>query len=260
MVQAQTLKERLLAGEACFGAWISAGSATNAELMGHLGFDFLVLDLEHGQGDLMDAIGILRAAQFAGTPVIVRVPSHDAAFLKRVLDSGADGVMIPQVETAEEAEAVVAACRYPPAGIRGYAAGAVRASGYGANAAYARDANDRLLIVVQIESVGAVGNAASICAVDGVDVVFIGVNDLAGSAGRLEQTGHADTRALVAKVETVMRASGKIMGTVPSDGATAAELYAAGYRLVPVTSDVSLLRAAGLAVVREQVAALGRPR
>jgi 4-hydroxy-2-oxoheptanedioate aldolase len=236
------LKRRLLAGETLFGAWISTGSATNAEILGHAGFDFLVLDLEHGAGDLRDATEMLRAAERAGTAPVLRVPSHDAAFLKRVLDRGARSIMVPQVENAADARALVAACRYPPAGRRGYGVPGARASDYGFDAEYTERANDELLLVIQIESADAVREAAAICAVDGVDVAFIGVNDLAGSIGLLEQLDRPELRALVAEAEAAIRGAGKPLGTVPSAGASWSDLARAGYGMIAHTSDVALLR------------------
>jgi len=253
MSNGNLLKQRLAQGEALFGAWIGTGSAVNAEILGHQGFDFLILDLEHGHGDLKDAVDMLRAAQGAGTPCIVRTPWNDPIFLKRILDAGANSLMIPSVETAREAEAAVRACRYPPQGRRGYAAPLVRASAYGKTADYMQRANSELLLIIQIESAEAVRQAAEICAVEGVDVPFLGVNDMAGSIGRLEQLDNPQVRELVAQAEAAMRASGKPMGTVPSAGATWQNLLESGYRLVPVASDVGLMRDAALACVREQL-------
>ena len=258
MFKPNHLKQRLLAGDALFGCWIETGSATNAEILAHQGFDFLILDLEHGQGDLKDAVEVLRAVQGSDVSCVVRVPWNDPIVLKRILDAGFSSIMIPSVETAEEAEAAVQACRYPPQGRRGYAAPLVRASGYGLATDYMRSANAELLLVIQLESANAVRRASSICAVDGVDVPFLGVNDMAGSIGRLEQLGTADVRALVAEAESAMRASGKPMGTVPSAGATWQELVDAGYKFVPVASDVGLMRDAALAVVAEQRRYRGR--
>lgn len=252
MFRVNALKKRLAAGEQLCGAWVETGSATNAEILGHLGFDFLIVDLEHGQGDLADAIAMMRAAEGAGTPVIVRVPWNDPVFLKRILDVGAQSLMIPSVENAAEARAAVAACRYPPAGTRGYGAPLVRASTYGTVADYIHVADQNLLLLIQIESAAAVAAAAEICAVDGVDVPFLGVNDLAGSIGRLEQLDHPDVRRLVAEAEAAIRAAGKPLATVPSAGASAADLFAQGYALVPVASDVTLLRDAALACLADQ--------
>ena len=210
-----------------------------------------MLDQEHGAGELSDAVSGLRAAESSATPCIVRAPWNDPIWLKRILDAGAQSVMIPSVETAAAARAAVAACRYPPQGTRGFAAGVVRASTFGIEPGYVDKANRNLLIVLQIESAMAVEHAAEICAVEGVDVVFIGVNDLAGSIGRLEQLDHPDVRGLVARAEEIILASGRPMGTVPSAGASWQELFARGYRMVVGPHDVILLREAARAAWSE---------
>ncbi|MCB8876861.1 HpcH/HpaI aldolase family protein [Acidisoma silvae] len=251
MFSTNSLKRKLAEDRPLFGVWLETGSAVVAEIIGHLGFDFMILDLEHGQGDLQDAIAVLRAAQLMQTPCIVRVPSTDPVFLKRILDSGFNSIMVPSVESVEEAEMVVAACRYPPAGRRGYAAGIVRASGYGASADYMARANDELLLILQIESANAVSKTAQICAVDGVDVPFLGVNDMAGSIGLLEQLARPEVRSLVADFEAAAATSGKPLGTVPSAGATPQDLVLAGYKLIAATSDISLLRDGGLQLLAQ---------
>ncbi len=159
--------------------------------------------------------------------------------------------MIPSVETATEATAAVRSCRYPPQGTRGYAATVIRASTYGLEPGYLAKANENLLIVLQIESATAVDHAAEICAVEGVDVVFVGVNDLAGSIGRLEQLDHPEVRRLVEQVEEVILKSGKPMGTVPSAGASWQQLFDRGYRMVVGPHDVALLRDAAQQAVQE---------
>jgi len=251
MYRPNLLKARLEAGESVYGAWVGSGAPANAEILGHVGFDFLVIDQEHGAGEMADAVAALRAVEASGTPCVVRAPWNDPIWLKRILDAGAESVMIPAVETAAAAEAAVRACRYPPQGTRGYAAGVVRASTFGLEPGYTQKANQNLLVVAQIESAAAVEQAAEICAVEGVDVVFIGVNDLAGSIGRLEQLDHPEVRGLVRRAEEVILASGKPMGTVPSAGASWQELFARGHRLVVGPHDVILLREAARAAVRE---------
>lgn len=251
MFSTNILKHKLSGDSPLFGVWLETGNATVAEIIGYLGFDFMILDLEHGQGDLQDAVAVLRAAQLTETPCIVRVPAADPIFLKRILDAGFNAIMVPSVETVEEAEMVVAACRYPPQGRRGYAAPNVRASGYGAAVDYMPRANVELLLILQIESATAVARAAEICAVDGVDVPFLGVNDMAGSIGLLEKLDRLEVRRLVAEAERAMAGSGKPYGTVPSAGATVQDLVRAGYRLIPVTSDVALLRDSGLQLLAE---------
>ena len=261
MFRPNSLKARLAAGDSVYGAWVGSGTAINAEIMAHIGFDFLCLDQEHGCGEMADAVGMMQAVEASGTPCMVRAPWNDPIWLKRILDAGAQSLMIPQVETAELAAAAVAACRYPPPGTRGYAAGVVRASTYGLEPDYVAKANENLLLVLQIESAAAVEQAAEICAVEGVDVVFIGVNDLAGSIGRLEQLDHPDVRRLVERVEDIVLASGKAMGTVPSAGASWQELFARGYRFVVGPHDVVMLREAAKAALREyQEFRAGAPR
>jgi 4-hydroxy-2-oxoheptanedioate aldolase len=251
MFRPNSLKARLAAGDSVYGAWVGGGAAVNAEVMSHIGFDFLCLDQEHGAGEMADAVSMMQAVESSGTPCIVRAPWNDPIWLKRILDAGAQSLMIPQVETADLAAAAVVACRYPPQGTRGYAAGVVRASTYGLEPGYLEKANQNLLLVLQIESAAAVEQAAEICAVEGVDVVFIGVNDLAGSIGRLEQLDHPDVRRLVQRAEDIILASGKAMGTVPSAGASWQELFARGYRLVVGPHDIVMLREAARAALRE---------
>lgn len=251
MYRPNTLKARLKAGESVYGAWVGSGSPGNTEILGHVGFDFLVIDQEHGAGEMVDAVAALRAAESSGTPCIVRAPWNDPVWLKRILDAGAQSVMIPSVETAAAAETAVRACQYPPTGTRGYAAGVVRASAYGLEPGYTQKANENLVIVLQIESAAAVEQAAEICAIDGADVVFIGVNDLAGSIGRLEQLDHPDVRSLVRRAEDSILASGKPMGTVPSAGASWRELFERGYRMVVGPHDIILLRDAARAAMQD---------
>ncbi|OBZ95840.1 4-hydroxy-2-oxovalerate aldolase [Pararhizobium polonicum] len=249
MFKPNRLKAQLLAGETVYGCWVGGGSPTNAEILGHIGFDFLLVDHEHGVGESREIMETLRAIQT--TPALVRVPWNDHVFLKRVIDAGVQSVMIPSVDTAEAARAAVRACLYPPHGIRGYAAGVVRASTFGLEPDYIHKANGEMLIAVQLESYTAVENAVEIAAVEGADIIFIGVNDLAGSIGRLEQTGHPDVQALVRKAEAAIRASGKIMGTVPNGGASVGQLIERGYRVIAGPHDVALLRDAGLAALAD---------
>jgi 4-hydroxy-2-oxoheptanedioate aldolase len=244
------IRRRLAAGERLYGCWISTASPAVAELLAHAGYDFLVIDQEHGPGTIPDAVHMLRACDAAGCPAIVRVPWNDQVYLKRILDAGARSVMVPMVETPEEAEAAAAACRYPPLGRRGYAAPAMRCSAYGFRAEYRARAHEELFLIAQIESAAAATRAQAIAAVDGIDMVLIGVNDLAGTIGRLEQLDHPEVRALVATAEAGLRAAGKPMGTVPSAARTAAQLFAEGYALVAGAGDVPLLREAARADLR----------
>ncbi|MFO1069252.1 MAG: aldolase/citrate lyase family protein [Geminicoccaceae bacterium] len=241
------LKRRLQAGDRLYGVWLGSASPTMAELLGWAGYDFAIIDQEHGAGSLGDAIDMMRALAATGCPAIVRVPWNDQVYLKRILDAGAESIMVPMVETPEEAAAAVAACRYPPAGRRGYAAPAMRCSRYGFIPDYLARSSDELMLIAQIESAAAVKQAEAIARTDGVDTVLIGVNDLGGSIGRLEQLDKPDVRALVEEAEAAIRRAGKPLSTVPTSGAGTLELFAKGYQLVAGAGDTTLLREAAKA-------------
>lgn len=236
------LKARLKAGEKLLGAWTMSDSPDNAEVMALSGIDFVLMDHEHGQAAIPDAIAQLRAIQGTKCAGLLRAPWNDMVFIKRVLDAGIHGIMVPQVNNVEEAKAAVAACRYPPLGIRG-AAGGTRAASYGLDMGYYERAADELLIIVQIETPQAVENAAGIAAVDGVDVIFIGPRDLSATIGKLNQMDDPELRALIAKVEQATLKSGKALGTVAPTGTLAKQLFDRGYSFIISGSDLTHLRA-----------------
>jgi len=249
MFRDNTLKSKIDAGETALGVWLQLADPSIAEIASLVGYDCLILDNEHGFASLDTTVHMMRAAQAGDATCMVRCPGHDADYLKRVLDAGAEALMIPMVETAAQAKAIVEACRYPPQGRRGYSAPTVRASGYGAAPDYAKRANENLLICLQIESDKAIANAGAIAAVDGVDLVFIGVADLSGSVGLLEQPGDAKVDRLIAKGEAAVRKAGKPLGTVPRPGHGLVDLAADGYAFVAGLGDAYLLRAGMLADV-----------
>ena len=244
MFRPNHLKSVIAAGQPALGVWLQLGEPSIAEIASLAGYDFLILDNEHGPASLEQTVHSMRAAQAGKATVMVRAPGQDPDYLKRVLDAGAEAIMVPMVETAEQARAVVAACKYPPAGRRGYSAPTVRASGYGADPDYAARANDTLFICVQIESHTAADNAAEIAAVEGIDLVFIGVADLSGSIGLMGQPGRPEVDAQIRKAEAGVRAAGKPLGTIPRPGHSMVELAAEGYRLLAGIADSGALRAA----------------
>lgn len=247
MYRPNRLKERLAAGRRSLGLWLNLADPTAAEIAAQAGYDFLLIDNEHGPGALGDTLRQLQAMSGSPATALLRVPWNDPVYLKRALDLGVEAVMIPMVESAEQAKAAVAACRYPPLGIRGYAAG--RAADYGAAEDYVATAAERLLIICQIESVRAVERVSEIAAVDGVDALFIGPYDLSGSLGKLRAFADPEVRATIARSEAGIRAAGKPMGTVPHGERGPAELFEAGYAMVAGSSDAGLLRAAARAEV-----------
>ncbi len=242
MFRPNRLKQTIATGGRAYGFWLMGAMPTLAEIAANAGFDFVVIDNEHGPGDLFTTIAMMRAAQGSDATCMVRAPSHDPALLSRLVDSGVDTLLIPMVNSAAEAKAVVDACLYPPAGRKGFAAGAVRASGYGLAADYVEKANDNLFIAVQIESVDAVAQTAEIAAVPGVDMIFIGPNDLAGSLGRPGQSDDPECAALVAQACEAARSVGKPLGSIPRKGMTYRDAFAEGFQLVIDGADVALYR------------------
>ncbi len=254
MFRENRMKTRINAGRSCLGIWIQSGSPVMAEMAARAGFDVVLIDLEHGTGDTEDLGHMLRAVQTTEATAMVRAPGKDPFLLNRILDLGAEALLVPMVQDGAEAAAVVAACRYPPEGKRGYAWPVVRASGYGAAADRFSRANADLLLAVQIESEQAVGNAAAIAATEGVDMVFIGPFDLAGSLGHPQESGHPEVVARIREVEAATRAAHKPLGTIPRSDTGAPGLLEEGYAFIVLTSDIFLLQDAmrqALAAARE---------
>lgn len=242
MFRPNALKSRLLRNEPAFGVVHALANASVAEMIGLAGFDFVLIDGEHGAGDHRAHLSCLQAVAATRATAFLRVEANDPTVLKRVLDLGAEGIMVPNVGCAEEARNVVAACRYPPAGVRGFAASGVRASDYGFQTeAYLKEYAARLSIAVIIESKAGVENAEAIAAVDGIDIVQIGANDLSYDLGIPAQLGHPLLRTAVAQVEAAAKMHGKILGGAPLPHSDAAALIQRGYRFITLGRDVSFL-------------------
>ena len=234
------LKRKLRAGEPCFGAWMLSTSADMAEILAYAGMDFLLLDHEHGQGSIDHAIAQLRAIKGSDCIGVLRVPSNDPVYIKRALDAGVGGIMVPNVGNAEEARRVVDACRYAPAGIRG-AFGGMRAMQYGFNPGYYETSFENLLVVVQVESARAIDAIPEIAAVDGVDALFIGPRDLSATLGKLNQFDDPAVRGQIDRAADAILKAGKLLGSTATSGKVAKEMAARGYRFIIPGSDVSLL-------------------
>jgi 2-keto-3-deoxy-L-rhamnonate aldolase RhmA len=252
MYRQNILKQRLASGRKVFGCWIELLDPAVTEMLSMVGYDFLLADTEHGPGDAMTVAHQLRAAQATDTTVIVRVPWNDPVFMKKTLDVGAEAIMVPMVETGEEAKAAVAACRYPPLGIRGTAHTDIRGSDYGLRGLdYLHTAADNVFVICQVESVKGVENVKAIAATDGVDMVLIGPFDLSASLGKPADFDNPEHKRLMARAEKAVKDAGKFLGTTPYGGCTPAELFARGYDLIVGKPDVSMLRDAALQQVRE---------
>lgn len=238
------LIDRLKNGPAALALWHQSASELMVELAALSGFDTLVIDNEHGPASIGETLRLVRTAQGAGAKVIVRVNSHSRNEISRTLDTAVDGLIVPMVNTATEARAVVEACRYAPIGSRGVAATVVRASGYGINAGYIEAANSSVLLAVQIESREAVENIDEILGVTGIDMFFIGPSDLASSMGYLGQLSAAPVVGKIEEARVKILAAGKLAGTVPRPDANAEQLIKQGYHLIVDGSDIGLYRGA----------------
>jgi 4-hydroxy-2-oxoheptanedioate aldolase len=234
------LKWKLHAGQACFGAWMLSASPDMAEILAYAGMDFLVLDHEHGQGSIDQAIGQLRAIKGSDCIGVLRVPSNDYVYIKRALDAGVGGIIVPSVNSAEEARRVVNACRYAPTGIRG-AFGGMRAMKYGFDPGYYESSFESLLVAVQVENVPAIDAIPEIAAVEGVDVIFIGPRDLSASLGKLNEFDDPEVRGQIDRAAKAILASGKTLGCTAASGKVAKDLAVRGYRFIIPGSDATLL-------------------
>jgi 4-hydroxy-2-oxoheptanedioate aldolase len=234
------LKRKLVNRERALGCFLLTGSPDNAEVLAHAGFDFLLIDHEHGSGSRGDAIAQMRAMNGTPTTSVLRIPSFDPGYIKRVLDAGVQCILCPMIESASTAKAVVDACWFPPRGARG-AGGATRASVYGYDADAANRVQDELLIAVQIESVLGIEQIDEIAAVAGIDLLLLGPRDLSASIGKLGRFDDPEVRAIVAQAEAAILGSGKRLGSVIYPGQTPAEMFDRGYDLLIAGSDIGFL-------------------
>ncbi|MEL7116475.1 MAG: HpcH/HpaI aldolase/citrate lyase family protein [Pseudomonadota bacterium] len=238
------IKSRLQSGDMQLGAWLNLASPVGTEILAGAGYDWCLIDAEHGGLDTRDVRQGLMALAAVGCPAAVRVAANEGWLLKQVLDLGAQTVLVPMVGSGAEAQAAADAVRYPPDGARGLAAGVVRASGYGATPDYATSANAQICLMVQAETRAAVDDIDAIAAVEGVDCVFVGPSDLAADMGYLGDTGAAEVQEAIAHIMARTRAAGKAVGMFclnPDDLQRYADL---GARFITVASDVNLLRTA----------------
>jgi 4-hydroxy-2-oxoheptanedioate aldolase len=244
-VTARSIKERLKAGEKILSGWVYGLSPVIVEVLALGGYSALLIDQEHGPVELQTVHTLTLAAEARGAEVMVRVPSHDPNHVKRLLDLGISSIMFPMVDSVAEAEAVVAACYYPPRGRRGLATGGIRASGYGHDTkGYFDGIPIRQMVMAQIETRGGLDACEKIAAVDGVDMLFVGPNDLSTSLGHLGQGDHPTVRPAIDRIIAAAKAKGKWLGTVPTKERDAKALFALGFDMVISGSDVALLREA----------------
>lgn len=233
-------KRALARDERQIGLWSTLGSAMVAELVGHAGFDWLLIDTEHSPNELPAIVAQLQAMQTGTASAVVRPAWNDPVLIKRILDIGVQSLLIPFVETAEAAAAAVAATRYPPDGIRGVSTGS-RAAGYGRIKDYPRAAAAEICVLVQIETLKGVENIDAIAAVPGVDGVFVGPADLSASLGYLGDPLNPAVQETIGRVLAACRKAGKPTGYLTGNEAEAQKWLDAGFRFVAVGTDNGVL-------------------
>ncbi|MDP2298127.1 MAG: aldolase/citrate lyase family protein [Pseudolabrys sp.] len=233
-------KHDLAAGKLQIGLWSSLCSNIAAEIISDSGFDWLLLDTEHSPNEIPDLLSQLQAVELGTATPIVRPAWNDTVLIKRILDIGAQTILVPYVQNAEEARRAVEATRYPPHGVRGVSV-AARASRYGRTPGYLAKANDEICVLVQVETGQALDQIEAIAAVKGVDGVFIGPSDLAASLGHVGNPQHADVQAAIKDAVTRLKAVGKPAGMLTGNEEEARRYIDWGYLFVAVGADVGLL-------------------
>ena len=235
-----SFKHAIAEGRLQIGLWSTLGSTVGAEILGDSGFDWLLLDTEHSPNELPDLLAQMQALGRSESSAIVRPAWNDTVLIKRILDIGAQSLLLPYVQNAEEATAAVAATRYPPAGVRGVT-GSGRAARYGRVRDYAKRAHEELCVLVQVETRQALGELEAIAGVDGVDGVFIGPGDLAASMGFVGQPGHPEVQAAIRDAVSRLKAKGKPAGILTVNPDEARRYIDWGFTFVAVGIDLLLL-------------------
>jgi 2-keto-3-deoxy-L-rhamnonate aldolase RhmA len=237
-----SLRSRLRRGETTIGSWLSFGYAPVAELMARAGFDWLVIDMEHTGIGIADALTLIEVIELAGVPPLVRVGANDALLIKRVLDAGAHGVVVPMINSAEEARRAVDSARYPPHGSRG--AGLGRAHDFGMDFdGYRAWADEEIVVVVQIEHMDGVANIDAIMNVNGVDAFIVGPYDLSGSLGRPGEWDHPEVLQCLTRIRETTADAGIVGGyhVVHSDRDEMSRRLDEGYRFIAYGDDMVFL-------------------
>jgi 2-dehydro-3-deoxyglucarate aldolase/4-hydroxy-2-oxoheptanedioate aldolase len=237
----RTFRDRTLAGEVLYGLFLDLASPASAELCAAAGYDWLLVDLEHGAATEADLLGLVHAVEAGGSLPLVRPQSGERIRIGRALDTGARGIMVPRLESAAQAAEAVTFLRYPPDGIRGDAT-PVRGARQGDEPhAGIRRLNERVVGIIQIESAGGLRDAAAIAAIDGVDVLFVGPADLSHSLGIAGQFQHPDYVAALERVVAACRAHGKAAGILVYDTAVVPRHLELGFTFVGIGADAAFV-------------------
>ena len=244
------IKESLKKGKKQYAAWAQAASNITAEILADAGFDIVMVDLEHGSGSIMDLISQIQAMQGHRAVPFARAPWNDFVQIKRILDAGVYGLLVPYVNSKAEAEDAVKAILYPRGGIRGVA-GSPRAAHYGNNSMeYLKKANDEIILFTAVETQEAIANLDDILTVDRLDGIFIGPMDLATNMGHFGNPAHAEVQEAIRSVESKVLAAGKFLATIGGSWEDVQAKYDRGYSIIVGMSDTVTLGQ----IAREKVA------
>jgi 2-keto-3-deoxy-L-rhamnonate aldolase RhmA len=233
-------KQVLQAGELQVGFWSQLASPMAVEVLADAGYDFVVVDAEHAPNDVTTVMPMLQILDRSSASAVVRLPWSDMVLVKRYLDVGTQTLLVPFIETPEQAAELVAFTRYPPDGVRGVA-NCHRANRYGRVSDYFAAAADGICVLVQIETERGLENLEAIAAIDGIDGLFVGPSDLAASMGQLGDPAHPTVQSAIADVPRRLRSSGKPAGILAGVESVARRHMEAGFTFVAVGSDLAIL-------------------
>jgi 4-hydroxy-2-oxoheptanedioate aldolase len=246
-----SFKQAITAGQRQIGLWQALASPYTAEICAGAGFDWLLLDAEHAPNDLPLVLQQLQAVAGSPTEPIVRLPCGDPVLIKQYLDIGARNLLIPMIESADQAARMVAACRYPPRGIRGVGSAIGRASCWNRTADYLHNAEQDICLLLQIESVAGLNACDEIARTEGVDGVFVGPSDLAAALGHLGNPGHPEVQSAIFHAIEIIRAGGRAAGMLAADEQLAWKCLEAGASFVAVGTDITILARGAEALARK---------
>ncbi|SHI39150.1 4-hydroxy-2-oxoheptanedioate aldolase [Palleronia salina] len=235
------IKAALARGEVQIGLWLASAHPTVAEMASHSGFDWCLIDGEHAPNDIPIIHSQLQAMAGGSAAPAIRLPVGDVRMVKQALDIGCQTLLIPMVNSAEQAAEMVAATRYPPQGVRGVGAAMSRATRFGANTDYLPSAGDEICLLVQAETRAALDNLDAIAATEGVDGVFLGPADLAASLGHLGNPKHPEVQDAIEDAARRIAAAGKAVGMITFDASEIGRLRELGGTFIAVGGDMSLL-------------------
>jgi 4-hydroxy-2-oxoheptanedioate aldolase len=234
-------KDSLAEGKPLLGLWQALANNYTADVCARAGYDWLLFDGEHSPNTAQTLLAQLQAVAPFPVAAIARVPAGDPVNIKQYLDIGFTTLLVPMVDTAEQARAVVAATRYPPEGIRGVASATARVTGFGADAAYLQQVAKRITLIVQIESRMALENIDAIASVEGVDALFIGPADLSASLGHLGNPGHEEVQQAIDHAKARIDVAGKPAGIFALSAEDAKKRMGEGFRFISIGTDIGLL-------------------